>query len=921
MRKFILPFLLLVIGKVLAQDSIGITGYFVQTPFVEFVSLVESQSNYRFYFEEDSVEDVKISTSGNRNHLDSILRVNLGASGLNFYIGAQNSVFIFRGEPIIDEQQNIGVTGFNEHEETNLTEAEKNYIKSRQVRSEQMYITLGDQRNAIAGATRIVRGRVIENETGEPVVGATIYVEETKRGAITDLDGYFNLALKTGNYHLKVNYVSMVEQKINLNAYSDGNLNITLQKELVSLKEVKIMANRFSNVKGMQMGYEHLTAKTMKQVPVVMGEKDLLKIAQMLPGVQSSGEGSAGLIVRGGTADQNLFYINKLPVYNTSHLFGFFTAFSPDVVNDFSLYKSNLPAKYGGRISSVFDITTRQGSKKKIFAQGGISPVTGHVSFEAPIVKDKSSVVVSYRTTYSDWILKRVNDEDIRNSSASFYDLTVNYNSKINDNNIIKIFGYNSSDAFSLSTTNDYDYANLGGTVNLKHFYSTRLSSDMTAVYSRYNFGNTNKANPSEAYRHEYVLQHNELKLDFLYLSSKNHRLSFGGGSILYQLNRGEVDPWGQESVRTPVDLGTEKGLESSLYVSDEFSLSSHLNITAGLRMSHYGYLGPQTINEYIPGSPLDVNNIRGELEFGNNEVIKSYFSVEPRIALNYALTAQSSIKLAYNRAAQNIFMLSNTTAISPTDQWKLADYYLTPPISNQLSLGYYFNVPERGLEASAEVYGKQTRNVVEYKDGVSFVSDQPTEMLLLQGKQDAYGLELMARKKTGKFTGWISYTYSRSFVLVDSPIATEQINYGNVYPSNYDIPHSINLVSNYQTNRRLSFSTNMVYSTGRPITYPVAAYESGGKEFIAYSERNQYRIPDYFRMDFSINLEGNLNRKKFIHSYWMLNVYNLTGRKNAYSVYFESNNGHYQGYKLSIFGQPIVTLSWNFKLGNYANE
>ncbi len=300
---------------------------------------------------------------------------------------------------------------------------------------------------------------------------------------------------------------------------------------------------------------------------------------------------------------------------------------------------------------------------------------------------------------------------------------------------------------------------------------------------------------------------------------------------------------------------------------------------------------------------------------------MKSYSGLEPRIALNYSLGEYNSVKFSYNRTRQYIFMLSNTIAISPTDQWKLADYHIKPPVSDQVSLGYYHDFPNLGLITSTEVYQKWTKNVVEYKDGVDFISPDPIEMSILQGTQKSYGLELMLKKNTGKLTGWISYCYSRSMVQIDNAISTEQINYGKAFPSSYDRPHSINFVSNLRANRRLSLSTNVIYSTGRPITYPVASYESESQKILYFSERNQYRMPDYFRVDFSINLEGNLLSKKWIHSYWMINVYNLTGRKNAYSIYYESKDSMMQGYKLSVFGQPIVTLSWNFKFGNYVSE
>jgi hypothetical protein len=674
-------------------------------------------------------------------------------------------------------------------------------------------------------------------------------------------------------------------------------------------------------VEGMQMGFEHIATKTMKEIPVALGERDLLKVATLLPGVQTAGEGSAGIIVRGGTADQNLFYLNKIPVYNTSHIFGFFTAFSPDVVSDFTLYKSNIPASYGGRASSIFDISTRQGNKKKLFGQGGISPVTGHFELEGPVFRDKSSFVISARSTYSDWLLSKMRDVNLKKSNTNFYDFTAGLNSELNNENLLKLFGYASSDRFTLSTTDDYNYANNGGSVSWKHLFSSSLTSDFSAVFSQYWFSHNDKKNVSEAYTHKYVLNHSEFKADFNYLTAANHKIQFGAGTIFYDLDRGDILPYGEESTRITVKLGKEKGIESAVYVSDDFPVSPKLAVQGGLRYSFYGLLGPFEINEYNPGKTKNPENMTGTRFFDRNKFVKTYSGPEFRVAMNYKLGSEKSLKASYNRIRQYIFMLSNTMAISPDDQWKLSDYYLKPPVCDQISLGYYHDISEKGLSSSIEIYQKWVNDIVEYKDGISFISGERTEMQLLQGTQNSYGVELMIKKNTGKLTGWLSYCYSKSSILVNSNIPEDRISSGKRYPSNYDRPNSLNLVTNMRYSRRFSFSANLVYSTGRPITYPVAVYKYENKYLLYYSGRNQYRVPDYFRMDCSINMEGNLLAKKSVHSSWMLNVYNLTGRKNAYSVYFESKEGRIQGYKLSVFAQPIITLSWNFKFGNYASE
>jgi len=673
-------------------------------------------------------------------------------------------------------------------------------------------------------------------------------------------------------------------------------------------------------VKGMQMGYERISVKSIKEIPVVMGEKDLLKVAAMLPGVENIGEGSSGINVRGSAADQNMFYLNKIPVYNTSHLFGFFTTFSPDIVNDFTLYKSNIPAKYGGRLASIFDITTRQGNKKKLHGQGGISPVTAHLSLEGPLIKDKTSIIASWRSTYSDWILNRIDNFDLQNSNAFFYDASLGINSDINSRNTLKVFGYKSSDKFSLLGKNDYQYTNTGTSVSWMHIFKSSLTLDLSTAYSQYDNAYNEKSNETTAYTHNYRIESIESRADFRFLSKKNHHLSFGLNSTYYRNSRGKILPYGPESNLRPVDLGSENGLEVSLYFSDKVVLWNKLSISAGVRYSLFAELGPKESYEYYENY-ADINNVTSIKTHKKGEIIHHYSKPEIRASINYSIGPAASIKASYNSLQQYIFMLSNTIAISPTDQWKLVSSHITPPLVDQLAIGWYQNLFKNRLETSIECYQKWINNMVEYKDGADFLSPYPIETQLLQGVQNARGVELMIKKKNGKLTGWLSYAYSKTYVKVDSDNPLKRINHGKVYPSNYDRPHSLNLVLNQHFNRRYSISANYVYTTGRPITLPIAAYYSEDKPLLHFSERNQYRLPDYIRLDFSLNIEGNLKRKKPFHSFWMINIYNVFGRSNAYSVYYESVNGHLKGYKLSIFAKPIVTVSWNFKFGNYLSD
>jgi len=908
-------------GILISQQSLQVNRSVNEMALEDFIDTLQRDTGLEFYYKSAWLDSVVVRNVRQGDLPEHMLSQALQGTGLNFFTEGRK-VFIFRGDPVV-----ASLPDYEDHRKKACSEAKPvneedgdRYMTTISISRENM-ITVGGQHANNNGRNKLVQGRILNGSTGEPLIGATIYVKELSQGMISDVDGHFFLELAPGQYTIAIDHMAMKAQEYGLKILSEGSFTIELENELIELEEITVIDKRRGNVDGMLMGYERITTRSMKEIPVVMGEKDILKVAQMLPGVQNVGEGSSGFNVRGGSPDQNMFYINNISVYNTSHLFGFFTAFSPDIISDFSLYKNNVPAKYGGRIASIFEINTREGNKNNFFAQGGISPITGHVSAEGPVIKEKVTFVASYRSTYSDWILNRINDQDLKNSNATFSDATLGLNAEINPDNRLRFFYYQSSDKFSLSTRNDYSYANRGTSLLWDHSFNNNLTLYFSAATGNYGFGNIDKNNVSEAYKQDYSIRHSEARADFTWLAPGNHRIEFGANSVLYQLNRGNIIPYGPESKRIPISLGEEQGLENSLYFSDEFTLLPRLNLLLGLRYSHYKYLGPADVIRYDEGLPKNQFTVIGSDSYTHLETVQSYSGFEPRAALNFSLGNNTSVKASYNRLQQYLFLLSNTIALAPTDQWKLTDSHITPPLSDQVSAGFYHDFRDLGINISVEAYKKWISNVVEYKDGVDFISGAPVETQVLQGVQDSRGIEVMVRKNTNRLTGWVSYTWSRSMVTVNGPFDEMHINDGSPFPSNYDRPHSINLVSNYRISRRLSFSSNIVYTSGRPVTLPIAVYFSENQQYLYYSSRNKYRIPDYFRVDLSVNLEGNLKFKKLAHSFWMLNIYNLTGRENAYSVFYEASAGQIKGYKLSIFAQPIVTLSWNFKFGNYNSE
>ncbi|MDF1546311.1 MAG: TonB-dependent receptor [Bacteroidales bacterium] len=753
-----------------------------------------------------------------------------------------------------------------------------------------------------------------------PIVGGTLHIKETGKTIATDASGFYALHLKKGIYTLLVSSLESKTENIKLEVLSDGRYDLELEPKLVALEEIIVSSEKEHIVRNNQMGYQKLVAKEVKEIPLVLGEADIVKVSLLLPGIQSVGEGSAGFNVRGSPTDQNLFIINQVPIYNTSHLFGFFSAFNSDAVKYFSLYKSNIPVNYGGRLSSIFDIKTKQGNKKNFSASGGISPVTARIMVEGPLKKEKSSYMIGVRSTYSDWLLKKVKDPDIKKSDGQFADVVTNFSFEINNNNQLELFSYHSFDRFNIVGQNKYEYANNGASLSWNHLIKERHSLQTSIVYSQYAFTEENSELKINSYKDNFELKHSEIKSVLTLRPNSKHSITAGFNSSLYMIDDGNFLPLNEESIISPIKLGQEKAIESGIFLSDEWSISPKLSLSAGARYNYYLYLGPQEVRTFVDDAPKSHENIVDTIQYANNEVVKSYSSPDFRFAARYIINDDLSVKLSYNQLKQYLFMLTNTIAVSPTDKWKLADYNIKPMLGSQYSLGIYKNVLYGKYEFSVETYYKTVDNIVEYKNGANLVVNETPEIDILQGKLKTYGVELMIKKSLGRFNGWINYTYSRAEVVVKSNNLEESINKGESYPSNYDKPNAFNVVANYKFSRRFSLSSNLVYSTGRPVTYPVGVFYQDDMELLMYSKRNEYRIPDYFRIDFSLKLEGNLMAKKFAHSTWILSVYNLTGRKNAYSVYFKSEEGKINGYRLSIFGVPIVSLTYSFKLGNYAN-
>jgi hypothetical protein len=907
-------FVLLICASANAQRSHPITGNFTAMRFDDMVEAIEKQSPYRFFYDKRWTDSLSVNIRIERGAIGEILEEVFSGTIFHFAIDPDYSIFITRERQILSElppgffgeasgqRQSVSFDfSLYEKKEKELKLAEtKVHIIGRNTGSSEGYAT--------------VAGNILDINSGEPLIGAAVFVVNPTIGISTDQFGYYALTLPKGRHELRIQSIGMKNTSRQILLYSNGRLDIEMDEDITPLKEVIVEAERDAHVLGMQMGMEKLDIKTMKQIPLALGETDIMKVVLTLPGVQSVGEGTVGLNVRGGAANQNLLLFNDAVVYNPSHLFGFFSTFNPDVLKNVELYKSAIQAEFGGRLSSVLDVHTREGNTKEFSGSGGISPITGRVSLEGPIIKDKTSFIVGARSTYSGWLLRRLDSKELKNSTASFYDVTANISHQINENNNLYLSAYTSKDRFRLNNDTAYSYSDQNASVKWKHLFNNKLYGVLTGGFSHYNYSVESEENPVEAFVMDFDIRQINAKADFSYFPNSRHTLNAGVSAIRYDLSPGKIKPLGNESILTGNVLQDENGLESAIYLSENFEVSQKLSLYLGFRYSFYQFMGPKNVYQYSPGLPRQKGNISDTVSYTSDKTISSYHGPEPRISLRFMVSKNASVKLSYNRMRQYIQMLSNTTAINPTDIWKLSDAYIKPQFGDQFSFGFYQYLKGNTIETSIETYIKNTESMTEYKNGAVLLLNDHLETDVVEARGKAYGLEVMIKKLSGKLNGWASYTYSRSFIQTKGKFTDETVNDGEYYPSNYDKPHAVNFIGNYKFNRRFNFSLNIIYSTGRPITLPIATYEVDGTRRILYADRNQDRIPDYFRTDISINIEGNHKIRKLAHSSWTFAVYNLLGRANPYSVYFVSENGNIKGYKLSIFARPIPTITYNFK-------
>ena len=751
-----------------------------------------------------------------------------------------------------------------------------------------------------------ISGTLKDATNGEDLYGGMIKVKElTNVGAISNAYGFFSLTLEKGTYTLifRSTGFESKETVVELNKDIELKVELDIPKDVQNIEEVEVKAQKENeNITGSGMDVTRLDPKDIETIPVLFGEKDIMKTLQLTPGVKGSGEGNAGFFVRGGGADQNLILLDEANVYNASHLLGFFSVFNSDAIKDVSLYKSGIPAEYGGRASSVMDVKMRDGNKKKFGMSGGIGLISSRLTVEAPIVKDKGSFIVSGRRSYADLFLKLSKDTSINQTQLFFYDLNAKANYRLGDKDRIFLSGYFGRDVLGINDAFGFNWGNATGTIRWNHLFSNKLFSNTSIAYSDFDYG-FNVGSGEDGFGISSSINDINFKQDFDYFLNSNNKMKFGVNAIYHTFKPGELS--GGNSSFNPIILDTRYGLEAAAYIQNDMKIGSRWSLMCGLRYSAFNLMGDGTAYEF-DGNGVLTNST----EYSRGESIALHHGLEPRFSISYILSENNSIKLGYNRNLQYLHRVTNSTTSSPTDIWVPSSNNVLPQLADQIAIGYYQNFNKNMFSFTGEVYYKALQNQIDYRTGASNFLNELIEGEFVYGKGRSYGLELQLQKKKGKFTGWLSYTLSRALRTFDA------IDNGREFSARQDRIHDISLVTMYNLTERVALSAAWIYYTGDAVTFPSGKYELNGTVIPYYTERNGYRMPDYHRLDLGETFYFK-EREKFEHNL-NVSIYNAYNRENAYTITFQEAENYptqTEAVQTTLFKIiPSITYNFNFK-------
>lgn len=762
-------------------------------------------------------------------------------------------------------------------------------------------------------------GTITDSQSNETLIGVNVLVPEIQSGTMTNEYGFYSITLPKGTYTIQISYLGFktILESISLN--DDTTKNFQLQEAAESLDEVVITENAEQlNIKKPQMSVNALSIKTIKQMPVVLGEVDVIKSITLLPGVTNAGEGSSGFNVRGGAADQNLILLDEATIFNSSHLFGFFSVFNPDAIKDIKLYKGGIPAKYGGRVSSVLDIYQKEGNSSEFNMNGGIGLISSRLLAEGPIKKDKGSFLFGGRSSYAHLFLPLFDLDNV----AYFYDLNTKLSYRLNDKNSIFLSGYFGRDVFSIQDSFENTYGNTVVNFRWNHLFSDKLFSNLSLIYSDYYYGlDLNFV----GFEWESGIRNFNVKYDFKHYISNNFKLEYGLNSIYYKFNPGEINPNTEDSGINPFKLTDKYAFENAVYLDAEHKLSNKFSLSYGARFSTFHRLGQDELNTYENDNPVIFNQDLGIYEkaeptgtesFSRSDVIESFTNIEPRFALAYQLNDFSSVKASYNRMSQYLHLLSNTSSPTPLDVWTPSGKFIKPQLLNQVAVGYFRTYKDNAFSLEVESFYKTIENRIDYIDGADLIANNAIEQVILNGEARAYGMEILFRKNEGKLKGWLAYTLSKSEQRTPGRTSLETgINNGEWYNTAFDKTHDISLTASYDLNKKWKFSSNFIFQTGQPATFPNGQYEYNGIVIPSYESRNSSRLPSYHRLDLSVNYNPNPESEKRFKGEWVFGIYNVYNRRNAANITFREDriSGTNEAVRLAIFG-IVPSVSYNFK-------
>ncbi|WP_299526630.1 TonB-dependent receptor [uncultured Lutibacter sp.] len=772
-----------------------------------------------------------------------------------------------------------------------------------------------------AQETNTVSGIIKDINNGETVFGASVYLKGTTIGVMSNEYGFYSITAPKGTYSLVISYLGYSDMIQEIELKENQKIDFEITEASMQLDEIVISSGETEmvNIRKPQMSVSKVNVATIKKMPVVLGEVDIIKSIQMLPGVTNNGEASSGFNVRGGAVDQNLVLLDEAIIYNTSHLLGFFSVFNADAIKDVKLYKGGIPARFGGRVSSVLDVRQKDGNNKNFKLTGGIGLISSRLAVEGPVFKDKGSFLLAGRSSYAHLFMKLAEEND---NSAQFYDLNLKTNYNINENNKLFLSGYFGRDSFDMAGGFESSYGNLSGNLRWNHIFNDKLFSNVSLIYSKYDYDLS-----IDAFEFDWVssITNYNVKYDLKYYASDAFKLDFGANAIYYEFDPGAINPTTESSPINSLQLDLKKAFESGLYINAEHKLTDKLTAQYGLRYSNFSRLGGQSLVDYADNKPVVFNETLGiyeagtaigETEFENDEKIITFNNLEPRVSLSYQLNESSSFKAGYSKTAQYVHLLSNTQSVTPLDVWTPSGKFIKPQLSDQYALGYFRNFKDRLYSFEVEAYYKTVDNRIDYIDGSNLIGNNTIETEILNGESRGYGLEFLLRKNEGKFTGWLAYTYSKSEQrTLGGSAGGPGINDGAWYKSNHDRTHDISLTGSYAFNDKWTFGSNLVFQTGRPVTYPTGEYQYEDVRIASYSERNSDRLPTYHRLDISATYTPNRRPEKQWKGEWVFGINNVYNRKNAASISFGQNRetGANEATRTSIFG-IVPSVSYNFK-------